>query len=48
MNKEYLSFECYCVEVAGITYYNWIAEEDYENIFEDYVEYCENRDLDHD
>lgn len=48
MNRNYLSFECWCVEVAGIIYYNYIADENREDIIEDYIEYCEEHNLEHD
>ena len=48
MCKEYLSFECWCVEVADIIYYNYIADEDRESIIEEYILYCEENNLEHD
>lgn len=48
MNREYLSFECWCVEVVGITYYNSVAPQDLEDITNDYIMYCEKNNLEHD
>lgn len=48
MDKPYLSFECWCVEVARIIYYNYIAEEDLEDAIEQYIEYCEEKGYEHD
>ena len=47
MNREYLSFECWCVEVAGIIY-NFIAPQDLEDITDKYILYCEEHNLEHD
>lgn len=48
MNRQYLSFNGWCVDIAGIIYYNYIAPEDLEDIIEDYIEYCEEKGYEHD
>ena len=48
MSKPYLSFNCWCVEVSGIIYYNYLYGSDYERAIEDYIEYCEEKGYGHD
>lgn len=49
MNREYLSFEYWYAEVTGeLISYNHITDEEFESIIEDYIKYCEERNLEHD
>ena len=41
MENEFISFECYCVEVENIPYYNFLTEEEFESIYERYEKYLE-------
>ena len=47
MNK-YLSFECYCVEVVNIPYYNFLALDEYDSMGEEYVLYCKEHKIEYD
>lgn len=49
-NKEmgYLSFDCYCVEVAKIPYYTQTNEEEYEDIVKEYILYCKSKEIPYD
>jgi hypothetical protein len=42
MNEEDLTFNQWCVEVAGLVYYEWIAECDYDYYYNLYLEYLES------
>ena len=48
MERKYLSFELYCMEVEKIIYYNYLTDDERENVEESYIEYCEKNNLEHD
>jgi hypothetical protein len=41
MNQEPISFECYCVEILNIPYYNFLSMDEWENCHKKYEEYLE-------
>ena len=41
MADQDLTFEQWCVEIAGLIYYNYIAPQDYEYYYEQYESYLE-------
>lgn len=39
--EEIMSFECYCVEVLDIPYYNFLSKEEWESCYEKYEDYID-------
>lgn len=40
-----MSFELYCVEVENVPYYNFLTDDERENIESSYIEYCNKNNL---
>ena len=43
ITEDFMSFECYCVEIENIPYYNFLSEREYDAAYERYEKYLEDK-----